>query len=148
MDKKCKGFISIELLAVLIILSILFAAAAQNFSTTLSKARMNATIMELVSDIRYAQQIAIGKRINCYMVFDNKNKYYSIRIDDNPLPKTLKWVNIDKRIDVITNFPENRFHFTSLGAPSIGGTINIKDKTARAYTITILPATGRIKVYY
>ncbi|MDN5312211.1 GspH/FimT family pseudopilin [Biomaibacter acetigenes] len=151
MYKHSKGFSTVELLAVLVIISIIAAIATQNFGFILSNARMNTTIMELVTDIRHAQQVAVGERINCYIIFDNSNKFYSIRVDANPLPKTIKWVNFDRRIDISTNFPENRFHFTSLGAPSTGGTIyikNSKDSGGRTYRITILPATGRIRVYY
>lgn len=148
MDKTNRGFTLVELLAVLAIFTIISAVATQNFGIILSKARMNTTIMELVSDIRYAQQIAIGERINCYIVFDNKNKFYSIRVDANPLPKIIKWVNFDKKINLITNFPDNRFHFTSMGAPSSGGTIDINYGTTKICTITVLPATGRVRVYY
>ncbi|HHW02640.1 MAG TPA: type II secretion system protein [Thermoanaerobacterales bacterium] len=148
MYKHRKGFSTVELLAVLVIFSIIAAIATQNFNYILSRVKINTTIMELVANIRHAQQIALGERINCYVVFDNKNKFYSIRVDANPTPKILKWVNFDKRIDITTSFAENRFHFTSLGAPSAGGTIYIKDSSGRTYRITIQVATGRVKVYY
>lgn len=147
MYKQSKGFFTVELLAVLVIISIIAAIATQNFASALSNARVKTTVMELVADMRHAQQIAMGQRIYCYVIFDNSNKFYSIQVNDNPMPKIIKRVYFDKKIDINSNFTGNRFHFTDLGAPSDGGTINISG-SGKTYTITILPATGRIKVYY
>jgi len=146
--KRSRGFSLVELLAVLAIISIIAAIATRNFASVMSNARMKTTVAELTADIRYAQQIAIGQRTNCYVVFDNYNKFYSIQVNDYLAPKIIKRVYFDKKLDIDSNYEDNdnRFCFTDIGAPSPkGGTINISGY-GRIYEITILPATGRVKV--
>ena len=92
--------------------------------------------------------MAIGTGENHYLVFDREQELYLIKIVGYPLAKVLKVVRLEGKLDIMgTSFPDDSLHFTSLGAPSRGGTINLQDKRNKLYTITVLPATGRVKVY-
>lgn len=73
-----KGFTLIEVVLVLVIVAIL--AASVNIGINgISSARLNGAARRLVSDLRFAQQVAITKRIrhgiiftaNSYTVFEN-----------------------------------------------------------------------------
>jgi prepilin-type N-terminal cleavage/methylation domain-containing protein len=143
-----KGFALVELLVVLIILSLVLAIGQPVFSSALSSAKGRGAVRELVNDLRYAQQMAIGTGENHYLVFDREQELYLIKIVGYPLAKVLKVVRLEGKLDIMgTSFPDDSLHFTSLGAPSRGGTINLQDKRNKLYTITVLPATGRVKVY-
>lgn len=143
-----KGFALVEFLVVLFILSLVLAIGQPVFSSALSSAKGRGAVRELVNDLRYAQQMAIGTGENHYLVFDREQELYLIKIVGYPLAKVLKVVRLEGKLDIMgTSFPDDSLHFTSLGAPSRGGTINLQDKRNKLYTITVLPATGRVKVY-
>ena len=50
-----------EVLLVLLIISIAFAVAAPGIDAALDKAEADAALRELVTDIRYAQQLSIAR---------------------------------------------------------------------------------------
>jgi len=146
---KVKGFTLIELLVFLLVLSIIFTIAKPGFEVMLEQARVRAILRELVTDVRYAQQMALGEGKIYYVIFDRNSEAYRIQVAGNPFPQVLKQVFFADGIDLSwTSFPEDRFHFTSLGAPSGGGTVTIMDSRGNVYRITVLPATGRVRIYY
>ncbi|NLT93956.1 MAG: prepilin-type N-terminal cleavage/methylation domain-containing protein [Clostridia bacterium] len=143
-----KGFTLVELLVVLLLFSLVLAIGQPVFSASLKYAKGRGAIRQLVNDIRYAQQMAIGTGENHYLVFDREQELYLLKVINYPLPEVLKVVRLEDKLDILgTNFPEDSLHFTPLGSPSRGGTITLRDKRDKLYTITILPATGRVKVY-
>lgn len=144
---KRKGFTLVELLVVLMIFSLVLAIGQPVFSSALSSAKGRGAIRELINDLRYAQQMAVGTGETHYIAFDREQDLYLLKIVGSHT-EVLKVVRLEDKLDILgTSFPSDSFHFTSLGAPSRGGTINVKDMRDRLYTITILPATGRVKVY-
>jgi prepilin-type N-terminal cleavage/methylation domain-containing protein len=146
---KKNGFTLIEVLAVMLIISVIAVMVNIDFNAFLAYARARASITELVTDIRCAQQMAIGEGRNYYIDLNRENDSYMIKVAAHPQAEIIKLVKLEGIIDILgTNFPDDEFYFTCLGAPSRGGEINIKDCRGKDYRITILPATGRVKVYY
>ena len=46
-----------------------------------------------------------------------------------------------------TNFEHHTLGFNAMGAPLVARPIELKDKRGRPIRITVLPATGRVRVY-
>lgn len=129
------------------ILSIVMAVAGVDFEGLTDRSGLKTSVRELVTDIRYAQQIALGSGKNCYVLFDTDRELYRIKIGGHPEPEIIKQVVLREGIDIETSYKGQSLHFTPIGAPSIGGTIMVCNSRGACYRITILPATGRVKVY-
>ncbi len=131
------------------LIAVMAGMAGQSYGLILDGVNARTSIRQMVTDIRYVQQMALGEGTNCYIAFDRYNGSYRIFKAANPGPHIIKVVNLEDRIRITgTTFPEDRFHFTALGAPSRGGTIIVCDGRGKEYRLTVLPATGRVKVYH
>ncbi|MBA1336991.1 MAG: hypothetical protein HPY66_3427 [Firmicutes bacterium] len=149
------GFTLTELLAVMLILAIAAALARSGFEGLMAGARARAAIREMVTDFRYAQQMAVSEGKNYYVLIDWENNFYRIKTSSHPQPKVIKqvWLEGNVRLTGIKSNDNNfysrkEFHFCSSGAPSSGITIYLQDYRGKDYSITVLPATGRVRVYY
>lgn len=129
------------------LIAIITGIAVPSFGPILDQIHVKTTLQQLIADIRYAQQMALGEGKNYYIIFDVYSEAYRIQKAANPVPHVIKQVSLGDGIEILgTNFPEDRFHFTSFGAPSRGGRITVMDSRGNTYSITVLPATGRVKV--
>lgn len=114
----------------------------------MDRAVMNTAVRKMVTDIRYAQQMALAEARVYYITFNRSLQLYRISFAAHPMQKTVRQVPLPDGLRLIgTNFPDNRLHFTELGAPSRGGTIELVDARGQIISVTVLPATGRVRVY-
>lgn len=145
--RKSGGFTLIELLAVMLILSICVAVSRPVFGTLMAGTRARATIREMVTDMRHAQQMAVSEGKNYYIYFDCQNNFYRIKTASNPQPKIIKQISLEGNIRLIgTSIKE--FRFSGSGAAVPGLTIYLQDYRGKDYSITVRPATGRVRVYH
>jgi prepilin-type N-terminal cleavage/methylation domain-containing protein len=143
-----KGYTLAELMVILLIISIATSIAAYNIGGFMAYASIRTALRQMVSDIRLAQQMAVGEGQLYYLAFDRHRDLYMIKVTGHPMAKVIKRVFLEGGVDILgTNFSGDEFYFNSLGAPSRGGEITLKDIRGRVYRITVLPATGRVRVY-
>jgi len=138
----------LEVLLVLLIISIACAVAAPGIDAVLAKAEADAALRELVTDIRYAQQLSIA-RGRVYRINFNVNlQLYWMSYAQHPAPAIVKQVYFPEALTLIgTNFDHHTLGFNAMGAPLAAGTLEFKDKKGRTIRVTVLPATGRVRVY-
>jgi prepilin-type N-terminal cleavage/methylation domain-containing protein len=142
------GFTLIELLVVLLIISIAYAVAVPGVKAVLTGVEVNAAIRELVTDIRYAQQMAIGEGRVYRIIFNKHMNLYRVSYTSYPIQVTVKQVVYPEGLTLLgTSFNNDMLSFNVMGAPSAAGTITLKDNRGKEIRVTVLPATGRVRVY-
>jgi type II secretory pathway pseudopilin PulG len=135
-------------LAVLLVLSIVCAVAVPGVNAALTRAEVNAAIRELVTDIRFAQQMAMGEGRIYRITFSKYMNLYRIGYTSHPVQVTVKQVVLPEGLTLVgTSFRNDILSFNVTGAPSAAGTINLEDKRGKDIRITVLLATGRVRVY-
>ena len=137
-----------ELLAVLLITAVVFAVAVPDISAALAGVRINTAVRELVTDIRYAQQMALAECRVYRITFNTGMQLYRISYAGRATQVIVKQAYFPEELTLLgTNFGGNTLGFNIMGAPTEAGTIELMDKWGRSVRITVLPATGRVRVY-
>jgi type II secretory pathway pseudopilin PulG len=135
-------------LAVLVIISIVSAVAVPRIDTVLESAVKDAAVRELVTDLRYARQMALTEGRIYYIAFNKNMQTYQVSVAGKPTQIIIKQVVLPDGIRLLdTTFTDDKFYYNSMGAPSRGGTIELLDRKNRVISITVLPATGRVRIY-
>ncbi len=143
MKGYARGFTAIELLLIVALLSVILAVVAPNIRNSIDNYRLNCFDRIIISDIRFAQQqSSINWREN-RVYFSNTNRKISVKqgthiIKSDSYPASVK-------LDY-TNFTSNQISFNEFGNPAKGGSIHISCGNIK-HTITLLPVTGRVKLY-
>ncbi len=164
--KDRSGFTLTELLIIVAIVGILAITAVIPILETRAL-RLDAAAQRLVYDIRYAQQLAINRQVDCGVSFSIINNSYFVYIGTtatkatDPLTKGDLEIDYDtdsnyQGVDLIsTNLSGNQLAFMApyLGAPSDGagsalasqGTVSLQ-MGSETETVTIQPDTGEVKI--
>jgi len=143
LKNNCKGFTILELVAIMLILSIIAAIAVPNVLSSVNSYRLSCFERIIMTDIRYAQQQSSVNWRQNRVYFSNTNRKIYVKqgthiIKSDSYPA---YVKINR-----TNFPNNQIEFNEFGNPSRGGSIHISCGNIK-HTITVLPVTGRVKLY-
>lgn len=128
--KSPKGFTSIELIIVILVLSILTASiiirnpfAIEDYSSIAAD--------QLIADIRYLQLSAMGKRSSQDIEFFSGSGKYSVAGTQKRLPGNI----------VVSDTTVNKLSFNSLGEPTTGGEIWLSE----IRKITVYAVTGKVE---
>ena len=164
MSKKCKklvcqkGFTLIELITVISIVGILAVVALLNFDSATIDVKLEAASKKIMSDIIYAQDLALSSGTSVQVIISVAENRYSIKWNGGSYV-----TNITGGGDFIVDLDHNDFSgvsisstsltsgtltFNSLGVPSTGGSEMEAEKTVAVFnsqnTIKISPYTGRV----
>ena len=140
MLKKKRGFIAIELLLVLLG-AVLFLNLSLSTKNSLERTKLQSGARQLESMIRKSQDLAYSQGHTYYvaMFTDGANLIKRVRITER--------MELPQGIQIKTcNFPNNRIRFKRALAPNQGGTIYLVSKNHQV-RMTVLPVTGRVKIY-
>ncbi|MBK5251159.1 MAG: hypothetical protein JJE29_00715 [Peptostreptococcaceae bacterium] len=143
MEHNYKGYTMVELVLIVFVLSIIFAIAAPNVRQSMNIYRLNAFDRTIISDLRFAQQQASINWRESRLYFSNTSRKIYVKQGTKIIKSDIYPDSV--RLDY-TNFTSNEIEFNEFGNPSKGGSIHISCGSQK-HTITILPVTGRAKLY-
>lgn len=130
----------------LAILAIMAAIAVPRLGGINDRWLLEKAAWGLAADMRLARQVAITTGKYTRMEFRWKAREYQMRL---PVEKTV--VKLPEGIVYArNNFPGSeevrKLSFSSLGAPSQGGTVGFKTGSGLKRYVILTPATGRVRV--
>lgn len=136
-----KGSILLELLAVIGIISLLISISIPFIRKYEPNLKLNATARELISDLRYAQQLTITEQKIYKVKFNIISNSYQI-IKTNPGIIIIKTVYLGPEISLqnIVNLPDSEVIFNYYGAVSHAGQIILINTNAKTANINIKPS--------
>ena len=144
-NQKSRAFTLIELLVIIGIIMILALGtipAIRNFQPTL---KLNGVSRELISDIRYAQQLAITEQLEyCVRFFPLEKKYQIIQCEGaNPVKEVL----LPEEIITISvnDLTDNEVRYNPYGAVQEEGNIILENNKNETKTV-LIKISGFVKI--
>lgn len=153
------GFTLIELIAVIFIMSVLFAISIPNILSWRSNKEFNACIRQSVSIMRGARMHAVKENAPALVLFDSERGTIRSFVDRS---RSNTWepgedmligaYEIPHSIDVRSNFPlisgEGdiwKFRYNARGAVSRAGTVTFEGQNGRNASV-VVARSGRIRI--
>lgn len=138
-----KGFTMVELL-LLLLSTVLFINLGLSAHQSMERMKLSMTANQIQTLIRGAQNRAYQEQNTHTIYFSQQNKVCR----QVQRAKIINEVKIPKGISIQeTTFKANKLEFAGkLGPSGGGGTVQLSSKS-QALKITVLPVTGRVKVY-
>jgi prepilin-type N-terminal cleavage/methylation domain-containing protein len=129
-----RGFTTIEIIAVLVVVGVLVAAATVKFTST-STISLRAAAEMIQADIRYTQAEAMATNANQSINFVAGNNNYMVGSETRDLPSG------------VTIAAGRLFTFDSLGEPTAGGGqfVSVSDGT-NTNTVNVVDCTGKVDI--
>lgn len=131
MKRGSRGFTIIELIAVIVLVAILTTAVLLMMDDMQSKTRMSNATARALSDVRYAQEMAMSTRREVDVIVNAASNYYEVKWHDtstylfSPLTGDDFIVYFDdgeyQDIDIVSTGCTTRLSFTNTGAPLVNG---------------------------
>ena len=143
--KKCFGFTLIEMVMVLAIIGLIALVSLPVYQRIKPGLTLNSQARDIVSDLRYAQQLSVTEQINYSVIFDQAlNKYMIV---NSASGATLKSQNINPMISInsITGLTADTVTFNVTGAALESGDIILTSSNGNTKTIAIKPS-GYVKI--
>jgi len=151
MEDSRAGFTFLEIIVVLAIIALISALVYSTMSSTLGRARMDGTVRDLVTYMKYAREKARAEQIVTAVVLRRQEKDLTIFDDqDNILKQYMLWeeiifhrilldgVEVEENQAVIRFYPDGR----STGLALIIGTENGRQKRLKTDILT-----GNTRIY-
>ena len=140
-----KGVTLLELIIVFIIIGIGAALLTPNIGAWLPNYRLRSAARDITSTMRTAQLKAVSTNMEYRVFFPNASSYVLQRntggfIDEGAPQSIPNGISID-----LSNLPGNNAQFNPNSTCSIGS-VTLKNAKGRQKTITLTPATGRVKL--
>lgn len=141
MIKSQKSFTLIEILIVIGIIIILAGISIPMFRNYQPTLQLNGAVRNLISDLRYAQQLAVTEQDEyCVRFFPSEKKYQIIQCQDPEAEEILETISF-KGIDSITaDFSHNEARYNPYGAVTEAGNITLTNIEGKEKIIEVKPS--------
>jgi len=143
---KNGGFTLLEISIAVALLGVALSIAVPNMQKPYGRYQLQVAARQLVSDIRYLEQLAQSKESNIYKItFDVGNDRYYLQEGVNTLPSGQK--GLPENVDLyLTNFAGNVLMMEQDGSTT-SGHIQLRSKVrAGDLYIIIYQHTGRVRI--
>lgn len=146
-----QGFSLTELMIVMALIGILSGLASVNFISQLPHHRLNSAARDLISDLRWARQLALAERQPVSVILDLESERYQIDRKYQPgIP--IGWVRDLQNgrrgfgeIDLVSSSGGRIVTFYPQGTTNSLTTIILRNESGEERRITVV-ATGRVKL--
>jgi type II secretory pathway pseudopilin PulG len=135
------GFSLIQLLTVISIIALMALIAIPSLRQYGPNIKLKAEARQIVSDLRYAQQLTIAQQKVHYVEIDIASRRYTLAQENDP-SNPLKTITLTEGISfqAVTGFDNNRVVFNSYGAVSQAGQIILINEQENTHTINVKPS--------
>lgn len=142
MQTNERGFTMIELLLVLLG-AVLFSSIGFSANKAIDRIHLSITARNIQTLIRETQDQAYGEQASYAVAFYTLSGE-CVQIKKLEIPKK---ITMPKGVEIQhTTFPNSKVYFRGKLGPNSGGTIVLASKSHNL-SITVLPVTGRVKIY-
>lgn len=147
-----RGFSVIELLISLLVTAILMGISAFQFSNQTKQTSLSHAARSLVSDLRWARQMAVSRGEEIRLILDPVTDQYWIEQASRPgIAMGIVRDFTDRRqgysgTDLVSSSNGNTIRFFPKGTTNTWTTITLQNDDGRQRRITLL-ATGRVRLY-
>lgn len=139
------GFSLVEMLIVIAIIGLITLISLPIYQRVKPTINLDSKTRILVSDLRYAQQLAVTEQANHQVEFNQILNQYTIRNQaTNEIIKT-ETINQSIRIESVNNLTDNTVVFNVTGAAVKDGSIVLINSNNATSTISIKPS-GYVKI--
>lgn len=113
----------VEVTVVLAIIGIMLAVVIPNLPAVKRRIQLNESVRELISDLRYVQQLTITEQQNyCLKIFSEEKKYQTLRCQEGVVTKE-KFLPAEIISINAEGFSDNKVEFNPYGAAKESGQI-------------------------
>lgn len=143
--KNCRGFTLLELLIVMTIFSAAAAVTVPNYLVYYHNQRLEAQAHQLMSDIRYFQNLARAQESKLYNIsFDINDNCYRVLNGTEVIKKVKLYSDVQL---VHTEFDLNRLMIGAAGNVVTGGTVTLASTyTKKLKYVIVASVVGRVRV--
>jgi type IV fimbrial biogenesis protein FimT len=139
-----QGWSLTELLVVLAIMGIIGVLAVPSYQTLSARAQARSVIVEIASELRFARQMAMGRRERLRVVFNREGRTITLRrADAEGILHIYQYADKGVIVEEPTAGPDILFHPS--GRSATPTTIRLRDSQGRQTTFTV-SITGRVSV--
>jgi prepilin-type N-terminal cleavage/methylation domain-containing protein len=150
--KNRKGFTLTELMIITAIVGIMASITVPNIIGWMPKYRLKTATRDVYSTLQLARMRAVAREFEYQVSFDLSNETYSISKGNSSSGST-SWTQegvvstVPDEIDIVSlSGGLTNLHFHPTGSSSNATTITISNSKGDEKKITVLTATGRIKI--
>ncbi len=138
---KTKGIMLINILIGISILAVLATLSIPYFRKFESNLQLSSAARDLVTDLRYAQQLTVSEQIPYIIHLDDTNNSYQILKIDSATT-TIKSINLPEEASFqsINDLSGNNVYFNSFGGVKESGSIVLVNTNSLTKTINIKPS--------
>jgi prepilin-type N-terminal cleavage/methylation domain-containing protein len=144
--KNSCGFTLVEILTAIGIIGVLVLIGIPAFRAYQPNLQLNGAVRNLVTDIRYAQQLAVTEQIDHGIHFSSSTNEYDIIKYTEP-EQIIEQKILPEKVDFqqISGFTDNKARFNPYGAVKESGAIILVNTRNTTSTIEIRPS-GFVKI--
>lgn len=145
-SSKKSGFTLVEILAVIMVIGIIALVSLPIYTQIKPGINLNAETRDIVSDLRYAQQLSVTEQVNYSVTFNLVQNKYTVTNTSNGQIIKSKDIGQGIAIDSITGLTSNNTAiFNVTGAAIESGSITLINISNATSTISIKPS-GYVKI--
>lgn len=145
MIKKQSGLTLIELLIVIFIVGILVLIGSPAFKNFQPGLQLRSAARDLISDLRYVQQLAITEQLEyCLQIFPSEKKYQMFQCGQSEI---LEEKSFPEKIEQVTvsGLTDNEVRYNPYGAVAEGGSIILENSKGETKTV-LVKISGFVKI--
>lgn len=139
--EKNFGITLIEILVVILIIFILSSSGISVFSNIYPSLKLNGVTRDLVTDIRYVQELTVAEQVVhgiCFLPLEDKYKIMRYGVAEETLQEKILSSGIS--FDQINGFSGDCVKFNPYGAVKESGTITLINQKNETKTIEVKPS--------